>query len=150
MSSSEHRGVSSQYWRRTASSIPSVNDRTHIEHVLRAYVESWNSENAASRAALFADDIVIEDPATVVRATGRAELEAFFSATIPADWKLRFGYVRSVVVGDEAVLTYTVVLTIGERSPSELLVNSHVLFDGSGRISSLRVFYDDQSITDQV
>jgi steroid Delta-isomerase len=145
----DDRSLSSQFWRRTSASIPAVNGRAHIEQALRAYVQSWNENNVAARLALFADDIVIEDPASVVRARGVAELNEFFSAAIPADWTLRFGFQRVVIVGDEAVLTYTVDLSIVGRSSAVLLVNSHVVFDGSGLISSMRVFYDAESITER-
>lgn len=97
---------------------------------------------------MFADDVVFEDPATVTRATDRTELDSFFGGAIPADWVLAFGFVRSSVVGDEAILTYTVRLTIADRSPSELFVNSHVRVNADGLIESMRVFYDAESITD--
>jgi 3-oxosteroid 1-dehydrogenase len=145
----DDRSLSSQFWRRTSASIPAANRRAHIEQALRAYVQSWNENNVAARLALFADDIVIEDPASVVRASGVTELNEFFSAAIPADWSLRFGFQRVVIVGDEAVLTYTVDLSIVGRSSAELLVNSHIVFDGSGLISSMRVFYDAESITER-
>ena len=128
--------------------IESVNDRAHIEAALRTYTESWASGDVEARIALFADDVIIEDPATVRRASGKAELREFLSAGIPQSWALGFAFERIAVVGDEAIVTYRVTLRAGDSSSSQLLVNSHVVFDANGLIRQFRTFFDLESITD--
>ena len=128
--------------------ITSVNDRTHIDGALRAYIASWPTCDVAARVALFADDVVVEDPATITRARTKEQLIAHLSAGIPADWSLTFTYVRAAVNGDEAILTYLVGLTIPDSLPGELLVNAYVSFGADGRITSFRAFFDTESITE--
>jgi ketosteroid isomerase-like protein len=127
--------------------VPAVNTRAHIESVLRAYTATWASGDVAGRLALFGDDAFFEDPASVLRASGRAEIVAAFAA-LPPTWDLSFEFVRVAVVGDEALATYVLTLQAGDASTSELLVNSHVVFGPDGLIRSIRTFFDAESITD--
>lgn len=57
---------SSKFWRRTGGTVASTNTRESIETALRAYVTSWETGAIDERLDLFADDIVMEDPATVI------------------------------------------------------------------------------------
>ncbi|MCU1344105.1 MAG: hypothetical protein JWL70_371 [Acidimicrobiia bacterium] len=115
---------------------------------MRSYVESWATGDVEARAALFADDAVMEDPAGTVRANGKAELREFLAAGIPPSWHLSFAFERVAVVGDEAILTYRITLTAGEATPAELLVNGHAVFDAQGLIRQYRTFFDADAITD--
>jgi steroid delta-isomerase len=128
--------------------VSAVNERAHIEQALRTYIDSWATGDVETRLALFADDVVIEDPATVRRAAGKAELRAFLSAGIPLDWRLAFAFERVAVVADEAILTYRVTVRAGVAAPSELLVNAHVVFGPDGLIHRFRTFFDLDAITD--
>jgi ketosteroid isomerase-like protein len=140
--------TSSGPWRKMATSIPSRHDRSYYVDVLQQYVASWNTNDVQGRLELFGDDAVFEDPAGLRRSSNKTELTEFFLADVPSDWTLDFKFVRCAVVGDEAIVTYTVDLRAGERSPSTLFVNSHVQFDATGRIGSIRVFYDVEAVTD--
>lgn len=139
---------SSKFWRRTGGSAASTNSRESIETALRVYVASWETGAVSERLDLFANDIVMEDPATVVRASNKAELEVFLRAGIPPDWSLSFAFIRCVVVGDEAILTYESTLATGGSPPAKLLVNSHLCFNDAGKINRMRVFWDAESITE--
>jgi ketosteroid isomerase-like protein len=139
---------SAKFWRRTGAAIQGTNSREAIESALHTYVSSWETGAVDERLDLFADDIVMEDPATVVRASNKAELEVFLRAGIPPDWRLSFAFIRSVVVGDEAILTYQSTLTTGTNPPAQLLINSHVCFNHEGKIDHMRVFWDTDSITE--
>jgi SnoaL-like domain len=140
---------SSKFWRRTSVAVKSANTRSAIEAALQTYVSSWVSGAVDERLDLFADDIVMEDPATIVRASNRAELDTFFRAGIPPEWALSFAFLRCVVVGDEAILTYESTLATGTNPPAKLLINSHVRFNSAGKIDRMRVFWDTESITEQ-
>jgi steroid Delta-isomerase len=139
---------SSKGWRRMTASVPTSIERAHIESALRTYVDTWATGDIEGRLALFAPDIVLEDPATIQRATGKTELTTFFAASIPANWKLTFRFIRVAIVGNEAILTYQVTLAAGENAPADLLVNSHAVFNTDGLITSFRTFFDDEAITD--
>jgi ketosteroid isomerase-like protein len=139
---------SANFWRKTASRIPSATSRAHIEATARAYIASWNSGDVTLRLSLFSETIHLEDPAPIVRATNREELRAFFTAGIPADWQLQFAFIRIVVSGDEAILTYETTLTVDEQSPATLLINTHMRFDSNGLITSFRTFFDAEAITE--
>jgi SnoaL-like domain len=139
---------SAKFWRRTSASVESTNSRSTIASALQTYVASWETGAVDERLDLFADDIVMEDPATIVRASNKAELDAFFRVGIPPDWSLSFTFIRSVVVGDEAILTYQSTLATGANPPAILLINSHIHFNNDGRIDRIRVFWDADSITE--
>ena len=139
---------SSTSWRRMLGRVAATNERAHIEHVLRTYVDSWATGDVDGRLALFAENIVTEDPATVRQATGKAELRDLLLAGIPADWKLAFSFERVAIVADEAILTYRVSLQAGDGTPADLLVNAHAVFGADGLIHQFRTFFDADAITD--
>jgi SnoaL-like domain len=141
---------SSKFWRRTAAAVESANTRSTIEAALQTYVSSWGTGAVNERLDLFADDIVMEDPASIVRASNKAELDTFFRAGIPSSWVLSFAFLRCVVVGDEAILTYESTLATGANPPAKLQINSHVRFNTAGKIDCMRVFWDAESIIEQV
>jgi steroid Delta-isomerase len=140
--------TSSTVWRKMIARMPVSLLRTHIEQVAHRYVESWASGDIAGRLALFADNAVVEDPASVLRASNGEELRAFFSSGIPPTWDLSFSFVRIVVVGNEAILTYETTLRIEDATPSKLLINTHMVFNEAGLIASFRTFFDEEAITD--
>jgi steroid Delta-isomerase len=139
---------SSAGWLWLLGRVVGTNQQSHIEKALRAYVDTWASGDVDARLALFADDAVIEDPATIRQATGAVELRDYLMAGIPADWTLNFSFERVAVVADEAIMTYRISLRVGEAAPAELLVNAHVVFDADGLITRFRTFFDADSITD--
>jgi ketosteroid isomerase-like protein len=139
---------SSKFWRRTGGTVASTNSRESIETALRAYVASWQTGQVDDRLDLFADDIVMEDPATIVRASNKAELDTFLRAGIPPEWSLSFAFIRCAVVGDEAILTYESTLATGGNPPAKLLVNSYLCFNAAGKINRMRVFWDAEAITE--
>jgi steroid delta-isomerase len=100
------------------------------------------------RLALFADDVVVEDPATRRQATGIIEFREVLSGGFPPNWDLGFAFDRVAVVGDEAILTYVVTLCIADAPPAKLVVNAHVEFDRDGLIHRFRTFFDTASIVE--
>jgi steroid Delta-isomerase len=140
--------LSSTGWRRMLSHIEATNGRGHIERALRTYLDSWATGDIEGRLALFGEDVVIEDPATVRRAVGTAELREYLMAEIPSTWSLTFSFERIAVVADEAILTYRITLRSGRAQPADLLVNAHAEFGPDGLIHRFRTFFDTEAITD--
>jgi steroid delta-isomerase len=128
--------------------VPAVNSRSHIEEALRRYISSWATNDIEGRVALFAEDVIIEDPAGSRPLVGRVALREFLTAGMPARWRLAFAFVRTAVVGDEAILTYRIRLDDGRNAPAELLVNGHAVFGADGLIHRYRTFFDEDSISD--
>jgi hypothetical protein len=61
--------------------VPVTVPRQRVEATLDAFQRTYDQPDLRDRLALFSADIVLEDPAGLVRATGTAELEAFFRST---------------------------------------------------------------------
>lgn len=148
MSRAEPAVRSSEGWRRTLARVAAVNDRAHIERVLRTYLDSWAAGDVEGRLALFADDVITEDPATVRQAGDKAELRELLLNGIPSDWRLEFAFERLAVTGDEAILSYRVDLCAGDAAPADLVVHAHAVFGPDGLIHQFRTFFDVEAITD--
>ena len=133
---------------RLVARVPARHERQHIEQVVSTYFASFAAHDVDTRVALFADDVRFEDPAGHLAASGRDALRAFWVDAVPADWDVRFTLERVAVVGDEARATATMQLRAGTRSPVAVLVNCHFMFDGEGRVSHYRAFFDAEAITD--
>lgn len=117
------------------------------ERILRVYTEGFATRDVEAQLALFAEDATFEDPAGTLRGSSKDALRTFLNA-LPTDWSLVFTLQRVALVGNEAIATYNVVLTAGANTPSRLLVNSHVVFNDAGLITSLRTFFDEHAISE--
>ena len=133
---------------RIAASVPAVHPRPRLEVAVGAYFSSFTAKDVETRLALFADDVVFEDPAGRLIASDPDGLRAFWVDTIPSDWEVTFTLERVAIVGDEALATATMRLRAGEKSPVDVLVNCHLVFDAAGRIERFRAFFDAESITE--
>jgi ketosteroid isomerase-like protein len=141
-------GSSGRMLARLVAAVPATVDQATVRARVAAYYASYDTGDVAAREALFADTCRVEDPAGRVVATGRAELHGFFTATLPADWSIRFRLDRVAVVGDEALATTTMTLRIPQRTPVEVLVNAHFVFTAPGLVTSLRMFFDAAAMRD--
>ena len=122
--------------------------RERIAEAVGRYFASFAAKDVDGRLQLFADDAWFEDPAGQLVASNRDGLRAFWVDLIPSDWDVRFTLERVAVVGDEAIGTATMRLCAGSRTPVDVLVNCHFVFDADGRIRQYRAFFDAESITD--
>ncbi|GLZ05810.1 steroid Delta-isomerase [Actinomadura sp. NBRC 104412] len=59
-----------------------------MKKALQTYVDSFNEGDAATIAALFADDAVIEDPVGKPQISGRPAIDEFYAKAISAGTKL--------------------------------------------------------------
>ena len=134
---------------RLVARVPATLPRERIEGAVSTYFASFAARDVDTRLGLFADDVRFEDPAGQLVASERAGLRAFWVDLVPSDWDVRFTVERVVVVGDEAMATATMRLRAGRRTPVDVLVNCHFVFDGNCRIRQYRAFFDAASITEK-
>jgi steroid delta-isomerase len=133
---------------RLVASIPTSVAPADVRAVVAAYYASYTGGDVAGREALVTPDCRVEDPAGRVVATDRATLHRFFTEVLPASWSIAFRLDRVAVVGQEALATTTMVLSVPERVPVEVVVAAHFVLDESGLIRSLRMFFDEQTMRD--
>ena len=130
------------------ASVPASVDPATVRERIGAYYASYAAGDVAGREALFATDCSFEDPAGRVVATGREPMHRFFTEVLPADWSIAFELHRVAVVGDEALATTTMTLRAGQRTPVEVVVQSHFVLAASGLIRSVRTFFDEVAMRD--
>jgi hypothetical protein len=130
------------FLREVYSRVPVVAPRERIEATLDALQRTYDTPNLPDRFACFADDIVIEDPAGLFRARGRAEMEAFFRSTFDNGVGIVREPVERIVVGSEAVERYNMRLEKAGLASETLPHIALYGFNGEGLIRGLRVFFD--------
>jgi hypothetical protein len=128
--------------REVYSRVPVTAARECIDAVLDAFQRTYDVPNLQDRFACFADDIVLEDPAGLVRARGRAELEAFFRSTFDNGVGIIREPVERIVVGNEAIERYNMRLEKTGLASETLPHIALFAFNDAGRIRGLRVFFD--------
>ncbi len=127
---------------RSFEAIPTKVSRAHIEGAVCAYLRTHATENLEERAQLFADDVVAEDPVGGATQHGKAELIAFWKATIGIGWKVDSVLERIVVSGDEAMAVFTSRLNGAGSGAADLRVFETLSFNEQGQIYRLRAFFD--------
>jgi hypothetical protein len=133
---------------RLVASLESPVPPEHVRGVVAGYYASFADGDLTGREALFAPSLTFEDPAGRVVATDHASLHSFFTELLPASWSLDFRLERVAVVAGEALATTTMRLAVPDRVPVEVVVNAHFVLDGSGLITSVRVFFDEEAMHD--
>jgi hypothetical protein len=126
--------------------VPVTVPRQRIEATLDAFQRTYDQPDLLRRFALFADDIVLEDPAGLVRATGRAELEAFFRSTFDNGVVIIRRPVERIIVGDQALERFNMRLEKTGLVPETLPHVALYEFNRAGLICRLRVYFDLDSI----
>jgi steroid delta-isomerase len=126
--------------------VPVTVPRQRVEATLDAFQGTYDQPDLLGRFALFADDIVLEDPAGLVRATGRAELEAFFRSTFDNGVAIIRHLVERIIVGDQAIERFNMRLEKTGLVPETLPHIALYEFNRAGLIRRLRVYFDLDSI----
>jgi steroid delta-isomerase len=126
----------------TYAAIPASVDRARIERTVTAYLASYAGNDIAGRAALFADDVVAEEPVGTPPIEGLAALKAFWQGSRDAGWSVANRLKRIVVNGDEACIVFESELSVPGQGAVTLEVFETLAFDGEGRIRRLRAYND--------
>lgn len=116
--------------------------REHIEQTVRTYLSSYAANDIAGRRALFADDVVAEEPIGAVRIEGLEALVGFWQGSVDGGWKVVNHLVRLVVNGDEAMVHFRSDLSLTGEGAVTLEVFETLVFNDKGRIKHLRAYND--------
>ncbi len=122
--------------------IPAHNAREHIVAAIGRYLGSYAEADLEGRAALFADDVVAEEPVGAPPMRGKAALIAFWKATLDAGWRVGNRLEQAVVNGDEALIVFVSTLAVPGEGSVRLRVFEQLEFAADGRIVRLRAFND--------
>jgi hypothetical protein len=126
--------------------VPATISREQILATLEALQRSYDVPSLEDRFLLFADDIVIEDPAGLLRGEGREGMEAFFRSTFDNGVGIDRRPIERIVVGNEAIERSDMTLLVEGLEPHPLAHVVHYTFDDEARIRRMRVFFDMESI----
>ena len=117
-----------------------------ITTALEQYVERFNAGDATAWSELFAENAEQEDPVGAPVNVGRPAIRAFYE-NVRQLGPARITVEREpIVVGDEAILCFSVTTDVGDQRIKVPFIVDHFVFDEAGLIASLRAFYDPASI----
>lgn len=115
-------------------------DRDHIVEAIKTYYRAETEKDRAAWLALFAENIVHEDPVGVATRTGLEGVGQLWEMVEGADVDLRL--LEDVIVcGNEAVaIMASETGPAGARRKTAPIVD-HFVFDEAGKITNVRAFY---------
>ncbi len=115
--------------------------RAHVEQVVARYCTAETTKDRDTWLSLFRSDATVEeaDGSTI---EGVDAMRAFFDASVARlDLELH-ETAPPIVVGDEALAFLELHLGHGADRHTLAPIVDHFVFDGDGRIASVRAFYD--------
>lgn len=121
--------------------------RAHIEDVLDRFDATYNdyAYDIDERMKLFADDVKVEDPVGIVRATNIAEIEAFFRGVESMGIRMDRRVAERIITANEAFVLYEARLTCPGMASDTMLCPVNFIFNEAGKICGVRVFLDEHS-----
>lgn len=123
-----------------------MTDANSIQQVLERYVAAFNGRDRDVWVGLFAPDARQEDPVGGPVNVGHEAIGAFFDA-MGAMGDIQLSRPRpSIVIGDEALLFLTATTRTSGMVITVPFIVDHIEFDSAGRMTSLRAFWDNDSI----
>jgi len=110
------------------------------------YLDSWRTGDSEARAALFAENAVLEDPVGAPAIAGKTALLAFWQRA--AAYPTRFApTLESIVVcGDEAIVKFSMHMDVVGIASGTLQIIENFKLDKNGKIVQLRAFWDGNSV----
>jgi steroid delta-isomerase len=118
-----------------------------ILETVRQYVARFNAGDFDGVVALFTEDAAQEDPVGTPANVGHAAIRQFF-ANVEGVGKPQLNVLHDpIVIGDEAILTFSVITEVGDQKITVPFVVDHMTFDDDGRIAKLRAFFDPAAMT---
>lgn len=129
-----------------ANAVPTTVTRAHLEHAIRTFLASYAAKDVATRIALFADEIEFEDPVGAEPVRGRANLEEFFKATIGNGWDIAMEAEKIIKSGNEGLSFTRARWGVTGTEPAKLTLVQNFVFDQAGKITKLRIFFDETTI----
>ena len=119
-----------------------VLSRDHMERAARAYLVSYLNADIESRAALFADDAVFEDPVGATPLRGISEIVRFWEGARDIQWWAAHDVRRVVVSGNEVMLHFVSTMKVPGLETARMEVFEVQVFNDAGKISHVKVYFD--------
>ncbi len=106
---------------------------------VEGYIAGFSKADPAAIMALYADDCSVEDPVGSPLKDGRADVQAFYEASVATGAKLSLdGPIR--VAGNEAAFAFTARVNFGDEV-HEINVIDTMAFNEDGKITKMRAFF---------
>ncbi len=113
-----------------------------IKSVMQAYIDAFNSGDAAAVMALFADEATIEDPVGSPVKQGREVLRAFYEYAISTGLKLQLDAPIRSSHSNAGAMAFT-----ASKGSIIVRVIDVMTVNDSGKITSMRAFFGPDDIT---
>ncbi|MFC7516796.1 nuclear transport factor 2 family protein [Herbaspirillum sp. GCM10030257] len=117
-----------------------------IKAAVDGYLDSWRNNDAQARGALFADDAIFEDPVGTPPIVGKSALFEFWKRTDAVPTRFEPVLERLIVCGNEALVQFTLTITIEGVPPCTIRILENFRLDKQGKIAHLRAFWDESSV----
>ena len=116
-------------------------ERDHIVEAIRTYCRAETEKDKSAFLALFADNVVHEDPVGITRREGLAGVTELYEMATNSNVDLRLT-ADVIVRGNEAMA-----LMESQTGPDDARrrtgpIVDHFVFDDAGKIVSVRAFYN--------
>jgi steroid delta-isomerase len=118
-----------------------------VTSAVNGYLDSWTHSDAVARAHLFADDVIVEDPVGAAPVVGKAALIAFWQSAAGFPTRYTATLKHLVICGNEAFVEFTLAIDITGMAPATIAIREIFKLDASGKIISLRAFWDADSVS---
>lgn len=123
----------------------SVSETSAVRSVIERYLRAYEDSDYATCEAMFADEAVFEDPVGGRRFDGIEAIRGFLRSA-PPEIKIKSNVHKIVECGRDAMFHYTMTITGWRDNPAEIEVYETIAIDDAERISSLRAFWNEDSI----
>lgn len=132
-----------------AAAVPKSVDRATIEKAIHAFFASYparSDDDVTKRAALFADDAMLEDPVGATPVVGKAGLLEFFKGPMLAGMIIHMQSERIIVSGNEAISFTKASWGMDGTEPARVQIVHNFVLDAAGKIARVRIFFDETCV----
>jgi ketosteroid isomerase-like protein len=129
-----------------AAAVPTSVTRATIETAIHAFLSSYPAQtldDVARRAALFADDIIFEDPVGAAPVHGKAALVEFFKGPMTAGMIINMRSDKIIVSGNEAISLTSASWGMAGQQPARVQIVHNFALNATGKITRVRIFFDE-------
>lgn len=122
-------------------------ERAAVESLFERFMASYREDDKLAWLSLFTEDAVFEDPVGKPPMSGREAMSAFWDQG--HNGLLRFNPLppkRLMCCGNEALVVFTMEVRMADNSGFNIHAINNFVFDDVGKITHLRVFWDEAAM----
>lgn len=116
-------------------------DPARMRAVCDAYLASWRDGDADARAALFVEDVVVEDPVGSPALQGLEAVRAFWRVAEGNGYAFDPRMDLFIACGPEVLMRFEMEMKRPGETPLVLTIHEVIVFDAGCRIRALRAFF---------